>query len=239
MATSKKIITSNNKTDIVTTTYQTSFLSNINRKGRRKHDYNLLGHNQFTKCLNQKVLALKKYNKQLDYIAENNTFNYFVTINGITKKTLKKIINRVHMADKQLTFVTLASWTANADLHYHILFYSSLDKSQLENKLNEGDALVKEIYDLEGLIRYFKRNINYDTCYILRQIDNKDLHPKQIEILQYSKILSTSKNLALPKIIKNPSQQQLENIYSNNTFIESIKYKKLDSSIIIDKFKNK
>ena len=83
----------------------------------------------------------------------------------------------------------------------------------------------------------FKKNLNYDTIHVLKQVDNKELRDKQIEILEYSKILSWSENIKYKPIeIKNPSQEQLQDIYNNKTYLETIEYENLDSKIQIDKF---
>lgn len=235
---SKKIIINNDKTDIVTTTYNQSFISNINTRGRRKHNFELLDDEQFRKCINQKIRQLKGYNRKLDAIAMNNDFNFFITLNKINSLALKKFIDRVHKADKELKYVTLACWTIDTGLHYHILFNTSLTASQLQDKLKLIDNDVKPIYDLKYLINYFKKNINFNTCHILTKFDNEELKDIQIEILEYSKILVTSKNVKMPKIIKNPTEEQLQDVYSSNEYLESFEYTKLDSTIIVDKFKN-
>lgn len=249
MPISKKIIINNDKTDIVTTTYNQSFISNINTRGRMKHNFELLDDEQFSKCINQKIRQLKGYNRKLYAIAKNNDFNFYITLNKINSLALKKFIDRVHKADKELKYVTLACWTINMGLHYHILFNTSLTSSQLKDKLKLLDCNVKSIYDLEGLIVYFKKNINYNTCHILRLFyaeelrktliyTEEEIKDKQIEVLEYSKILVTSKNLKMPNIIKNATEEQLQDVYSNNEYLESFEYTKLDSTITVDKFKN-
>lgn len=197
----------------------------------------MLSDEQFKKCLNQKIKTLKDYNKKLNYIKENNEFNVFLTIRGINKQALKKLLDRIRKADPKLSYVTLASWSIEIDLHYHILLNTSLSQEQLENKAKELDSNIQGIYDSKNLYRYFKKNLNYDTLYILRQVDNKELKYKQIEILEYSKILSYSKDVKYkPITIKNPSQEQLQEIYNNSEYIETIEYENLDSKIQIDKF---
>ncbi len=237
MAISKKIVIDNDKIDIVTTNYNKSFIDNRNNTGRKKHDYELVSDEQFKKCLNQKIKTLKSYDNKLNYIRDNNKFNVFITIRGINRLALKKFIDRVHKADKELQYVTLASWSMDMDLHYHIILNTSLSQEQLESKLKLLDGKIENIYYQKKLLKYFKKNLNYDTSYILRQVDNLELKNKQIEILEYSKILSYSKGIKYkPITIKEPSQEQLQEIYNNSTYLETIEYNNLDSSIQIDKF---
>ena len=234
MATSKKIIIDNNKIDIVTTNYNKDFLNNINRQGRKKHDYELLSDEQLKRCIHQKIKTLKQYNNKLNYIRDNNDFNVFVTVRGINKIGLKKLLDRIRKADKNLAYVTLAAWSINMDLHYHIILNTSLSEKELNDKLKNIDSKIKIIYNQKKLLRYLKKNLNYDTIYVLKQVDNLELRDKQIEILNYSKILSYSRNIKHePIIIKNPSQEKLQNIYN---YMETIEYKNLDSMIQIDKF---
>lgn len=237
MAVSTKIVINNNKIDIITTNYNSNFMNNINKKGRKKHDYELLSDKELKKCINQKIKTLKNYNKTLDYIKDNNEFNVFLTVRGINKLGLKKLLDRIRKLDSGLEYVTLASWSMEMDLHYHILLNTSLSQEQLEDKLKNLDGNIQDVYYSKKLYKYFKKNLNYDTIYVLKQVDNKELREKQIEILEYSKILSYSKNIKYKPIeIKNPNQEQLQQIYNNNTYLETIEYDKLDSSIKIDKF---
>lgn len=237
MGISKKIIINNNKIDIITTNYDNKFIDNINRKGRKKHNYELLNKEHFTRCLNQKIKTLKSYNKTLDYIQDNNNFNVFLTIRGINKLGLKRLLDRIRKADSNLSYVTLASWSVEMDLHYHILLNTSLSQEKLEDKVKYLDNNIQDIYYYKKLYRYIKKNLNYDTIYILKQVDNTELKEKQIEILNYSKILSCSKDVKYKPIeIKNPSKEQLEEIYSNAEYVETIEYNNLDSAIQIDKF---
>ena len=237
MATSKKIIIDKNKIDIVTTNYNQDFLNNINKQGRKKHNYLLLSDKQLKRCITTKIKALKKHNNKLNYIRDNNSFNIFITIRGINTLGLKKFIDRTRKADKNLMYVTLASWSINMDLHYHIILNTSLDQEQLEDKLKNIDGKIEIIYNQKKLLKYFKKNLNFDTIHILKQVDNKELRDKQIEILSYAKILTHSRNInAKPKIIKNPSQEQLQEVYNNTTYIKTIEYKNIDSMVQIDKF---
>lgn len=241
MAVSKKIVKNNNKIDIITTNYDDKFKDNINRKGRKKHDFGLLTDEQFRKCINQKIKTIKDYNDTLKYIEENNKFNVFLTVRGINKLGLKKLLDRIRKADNNLSYVTLASWSMNMNLHYHILFNTSLSQDQLHSKVKNLDVDIQEIYNPKKLRTYFQKNINYDILHILKQIDNKELREKQIEILEYSKILSYSKDVKhKPEVIKNPTTEQLQEIFNNNEYeyIKTIEYENLDSKIIIDKFES-
>lgn len=212
-------------------------MDNINRQGRTKRDYELISDYQFKKCLNQKIATLKSYNKTIDYIKNNNEFNVFLTVRGINKATLKRLLDRVRKQDSELKYLTLACWSSDLDLHYHILLNTFLDKEQLQSKLKEIDNNIQAIYYSKKLYRYIKKNLNYDTIYILKQVNNKDLKDKQIEILSYAKILSYSKNVQYkPTIIKEPTQEQLQEVYNNSTYLETIEYNKIDSQVQIDKF---
>ena len=239
MAISKKIVINNNKIDVITTNFNKNFINNINRAGRKKHNFEMLSDEQFKKCLNQKVKTLKSYNNKLNYIQENNKFNVFLTIRGINKHSLKKLLDRIRKADTGLSYVTLASWSVEIDLHYHILLNTSLSQEQLESKVKELDSNIQEIYYSKKLYKYIKKNLNYDTIYVLKQVNNEELKYKQIEILEYSKILSYSKDIKhKPIIIKNPSQEQLQEIYNSGKYEyqETIEYENLNSKIQIDKF---
>lgn len=239
MAVSKKIVIDNEKIDIVTTKYNSNFIQTRNNKGRKKHNFELLSDEQFKKCLNQKIKNLSSYDKTLNYIRDNNKFNVFITIRGINSRALKLFIDRTRKADSNLEYVTLASWSMDMDLHYHILFNTNLNEEQLKDKLKGTDADIQYIYNQQKLMQYFKKNLNYDTSYILRQVDNKELKDKQIEILEYSKILSYSKGIKYkPFEIKNPTQEQLEEVYNKATYLETIQYNNLDSNIQIDKFES-
>lgn len=239
MAISKKIVIDNNKIDIITTNYNDKFIQNRNNTGRKKHDFELLSDDQFKKCLNQKIKKLSDYDKKLNYIRDNNEFNVFITIRGINSRALKLFIDRTRKADNNLEYVTLASWSIKMDLHYHILLNTSLNEEQLKDKLKETDADIQYVYNQQKLMQYFKKNLNYDTSYILRQVNNEELKDKQIEILEYSKILSYSKGIKCkPLEIKNPTQEQLEEVYNKATYLETIEYDNLDSNIQIDKFES-
>lgn len=112
----------------------------------------------------------------------------------------------------------------------------------MQSKLKNLDGNIQEIYYSKKLYNYIKKNLNYDTIHVLKQVDNEELKEKQIEILQYSKILSYSKNIKYkPITIKNPSEDILQDIYNNSDEYkrkETIEYINLDSKIKIDKFES-
>lgn len=242
MAVSKKIVIDKNKIDVITTNYNKNFINNINRKGRKKHNYELLSDEELKKCINQKIKTLKSYNKTLDYIRDNNEFNVFLTIRGTNKLGLKRLLDRIRKLDPGLEYITLASWSMEMDLHYHILLNTLLSQEQLQSKLKNLDGNIQEIYYSKKLYKYIKKNLNYDTIHVLKQVDNKELREKHIEILEYSKILSYSKNIKYKPIeIKNPTTEQLQEIFNNKEYEykKTIEYENLDSKIIIDKFKSR
>lgn len=234
--TSKKINIDNNNIDLIETNYNTKFLDNINRAGRNKvEDYELLSDEEFKRKLNEAQRKLKKYNRKIDYIYKNNTFKYFLTLRGINKQGLKRALDRIRKADKNLSYASLASWTVKTDLHYHILLNTNLTIQDLNKKLKNIDSDIQNIYS-DRVKNYIKKNINYDTNYILRQVDNLELKDKQIEILEYSKILSYSTDIKYkPITIKNPTQEQLEEVY-NNTYLETRNYNKIASIVTVHKF---
>ncbi|MBO3389482.1 hypothetical protein JJB46_14640, partial [Clostridium perfringens] len=152
------------------------------------------------------------------------------------KLGLKRAIDRIKKTDKDLSYVSLASWTIETDLHYHMLVNTRLTIEELNKKLKNIDSNITEIYS-SRILKYLKKNINYDTLSVLRNIDKKELKDKQIEILEYSKILSYSKDIKYKPIeIKNPTEEQIEEIKKNTTYLKTIEYKKVDSNVIIEKF---
>ena len=240
MATSKKIRIDKDNIDIITTTYNKEFLDSINRNGRVKHDFNLLNDERLVKSINQKVKTLKSYNNTIDYIKNNNEFNYFLTVRGINRFSLKKLFDRIRKQDPNLKFISLASWSVDSPLHYHILLNTNLSKSELNKRLEKLDSNLQQIYS-NKVHNYIKKNINFDTIHVLKQftkeLDNEELKSKVVEILDYSKILSYSKNIKHKPIeIKNPSKETLQEIYNNDTYLETIEYKNVDSHVQIDKF---
>ena len=117
-----------------------------------------------------------------------------------------------------------------------MLVNTRLTIEELNKKLKNIDSNITEIYS-SRILKYLKKNINYDTLSVLRNIDKKELKDKQIEILEYSKILSYSKDIKYKPIeIKNPTEEQIEEIKKNTTYLKTIEYKKVDSNVIIEKF---
>ena len=241
MAVSQKIVIYNDNIDIVTTVYDKDFSKNINRDGRKKHDFELISDKQFRKCLNEKIKRLKAHNKTLNYIRDNNSFNFYITIRGINALALKNFITRVRKADKELQYVSLASWSITSDLHYHILFNTNLSIEQLKSKSKKFDIDIKIITNQKELLSYFKKNLNYDTIHVLKHFDILDFRNKQIEILECSKILNYSHGIKhKPIIIKDPAPEQVEMVYNKYTYLhdDSFEYNNLDSTIRVDKFVN-
>lgn len=242
MAISKKIIKDNEKVMVITTEYSDTFHKNINRAGRRKKDYRLLNEERLKEAIRHKIKNLKKYNKVLDCIEVSNSFNCFLTVRGINKNKMKKIFDCLRKKDNRLEYIRLAAWSIESDLHYHILLNSSLSIKEIEEKLRGIDYDLQDIYDTKKLFKYLKKNINFDVIHILKQLDNNDLREKQIEILEYSNILSFSKGINTKpedtEVIKNPTEEQLSEVYKGDKYryMETVEYDKLDSSIQIDKF---
>lgn len=147
MAIAQKIIESGNKINIIETTYNNSFKGIINRNGRPKRNFELISDDVLKKCKYEKIHSLKKYNRKLNFIINNNKFNYFITIRGINSKSLKKFLGRVRKSDKELKYLTLASWSKNLDMHYHILFYTNLSYEDLQKKMKDiVDYKIESIY---------------------------------------------------------------------------------------------
>lgn len=236
MPISKKIIINNTEINLIKTNYNENFLNIRNKKGRTNKDYYKLSDKEFINCLNQAQIKIRKYNKTLEYIFKNNEFKYHITLSKTNKLGLKRAIDRIKKTDKDLSYVSLASWTIETDLHYHMLVNTRLTIEELNKKLKNIDSNITEIYS-SRILKYLKKNINYDTLSVLRNIDKKELKDKQIEILEYSKILSYSKDIKYkPTEIKNPTEEQIEEIKKNTTYLKTIEYKKVDSNVIIEKF---
>ncbi|ELP5185394.1 hypothetical protein VB566_15115 [Clostridium perfringens] len=236
MPISKKIVINNTEINLIETNYNENFLNIRNKKGRTNKDYYKLSDKEFINCLNQAQIKIRKYNKTLEYIFKNNEFKYHITLSKTNKLGLKRAIDRIKKTDKDLSYVSLASWTIETDLHYHMLVNTRLTIEELNKKLKNIDSNITEIYS-SRILKYLKKNINYDTLSVLRNIDKKELKDKQIEILEYSKILSYSKDIKYKPIeIKNPTEEQIEEIKKNTTYLKTIEYKKVDSNVIIEKF---
>ncbi|EGT0684940.1 hypothetical protein VOI02_003123, partial [Clostridium perfringens] len=210
MPISKKIIINNTEINLIKTNYNENFLNIRNKKGRTNKDYYKLSDKEFINCLNQAQIKIRKYNKTLEYIFKNNEFKYHITLSKTNKLGLKRAIDRIKKTDKDLSYVSLASWTIETDLHYHMLVNTRLTIEELNKKLKNIDSNITEIYS-SRILKYLKKNINYDTLSVLRNIDKKELKDKQIEILEYSKILNYSKDIKYKPIeIKNPTEEQIE-----------------------------
>ncbi|ELP5182802.1 hypothetical protein R1Z14_002670, partial [Clostridium perfringens] len=210
MPISKKIVINNTEINLIETNYNENFLNIRNKKGRTNKDYYKLSDKEFINCLNQAQIKIRKYNKTLEYIFKNNEFKYHITLSKTNKLGLKRAIDRIKKTDKDLSYVSLASWTIETDLHYHMLVNTRLTIEELNKKLKNIDSNITEIYS-SRILKYLKKNINYDTLSVLRNIDKKELKDKQIEILEYSKILSYSKDIKYKPIeIKNPTEEQIE-----------------------------
>ena len=239
MAIAQKIIESGNRINIIEKTYNNSFKGIINRNGRPKRNFELISDDVLKKCKYEKIHSLKKYNRKLNFIINNNKFNYFITIRGINSKSLKKFLGRVRKSDKELKYLTLASWSKNLDMHYHILFYTNLSYEDLQKKMKDiVDYKIESIYYQKGLLRYFKKNINYDIIYILKQDskNNSELREKQIEILKYGKLMNINKKVNTKVEIKNPTHEQLNYIRNNYKFSGSFDYKVLGSNVSVEQY---
>ena len=68
MATAQKIIKSNNRIDVIETTYNNSFKNVINRNGRPKRDFELMSDTAFKKCKYEKCIKNKLLYKIYSYI---------------------------------------------------------------------------------------------------------------------------------------------------------------------------
>lgn len=226
--------------DIINTTYNDKFIHNINRHGRSKIiDIKYLKNNKelFISKLEQAEKKIRKNYKDFQYFLRTYTFNFFITLSGITKKEYMKFIDRLRKADKNLDYVSIAAWSEKSDLHYHIVIKTILAFSQLKDKIKFVDAKIEKIYDQKKLIGYFGKNLIQDTISILKKVDNEDLIDKQLEILSYSKILNYSKNIKKPLEIKNPSIDELKAISENYNCVKTIKFSKGNSTVRVNKFK--
>jgi hypothetical protein len=241
MAISKKIVTVNNKIDLISTTYSDSFNENINRSGRKSIDYNELNEEQFNRVKQNKckylVRKCKNYKEIYNY-CELNDFNYFISVHA-TKKEYENLNDRLRKADRNIKFLSLACWSKGANLHYHMLVDTKLKKVQLEKKFQNLDRKIEKLRYQKGLEKYFKKNIVEDILPLLNSKDPEHKE-KQIEILKYNKILSNSRNLIKPIIKKLDASTTLKEVIEaeNAEYIETKEAKnKGDSKIRIDKLK--
>lgn len=231
-----KIVYKAETINIITTQYSKKFEKYRNRRGRRKRNFDKMSQEERKKCLEQKIKFFEKVSKDITDISKLNEFNYFVTCSGCDRKKLNQYLDRLRKADPNKKDLILASWgKENKILHYHLMIYTDiLSKDDLIIKGKDMDIKVKEIYNQQGLAGYFKKNVN-DVIDILKNYD-ENLFEKQKEIYNYSKILTSSENLAKVETIKNPSQEQIAEVWQNNHYIEGIEYSKGTSNIKIDKF---
>lgn len=213
--------------------------------GKKNLDYSTLHRLAFQNCLNSKKDALKAYNRVLDDYNMNNIFNVFITLSAITPKHKGELLKKLKTLDPSSSYVCLAAWTLSSDLHYHIAMNTTLDLDTIKKTLNKCDAKAKEIYDQYGLFQYFKKNINYDTIWVLKQTENTtldidldELREKQLQILNYTKTLTASRNIGKAKVTKisNVSREQIEKAKELCEYKESVKFSKNGSDVKIDKF---
>lgn len=239
MAISKKLVITDDKIDLITTNYSNTFINNINRRGRTAIvDYDLLTDEQFKKMKQNKINLLKnKTIKKLDNLCNLNKFNYWITIHVNSQSDYSKFIDRIKKADKQLKFISLASWSMESNLHYHILIQSTLEIDTINRKMSKLNFDCKKVTNQTTLIGYLRKNIAKDIINVLSSED-LDLKHKQIEVLQSKNILSYSKNIIKPivkKLDKDIKFADIEELQGAE-YLETIEYNNLDSKIQIDKF---
>lgn len=203
-----------------------------NKLGRPVRNYRYLDEVQFFKCKQQAIKKLKNNDKILKNIINNNKFKYFLTIRGINQREFKKIFERIRRLDKNLKYVILRSWSIKAELHYHILLDSKIEKEMIEKKLyrdnrkNKVDYKLDYIDNLNRVGQYMRKNINYDNIYVLKQNEN-EYRDKQIEILEISRILTYSQNIKYKsdiKVIENINEFDIEKIVNNKNLISEKDY---------------
>lgn len=82
-----------------------------------------------------------------------------MTLRGINKTSMKKFLDRIRKADKNLKYLSLASWSQSLDLHYHILLYTNLTRNDLKKKMRDiKDYNIQSIYSIKTLLNYFNKN---------------------------------------------------------------------------------
>lgn len=238
MATAIKVLRSKRAPKIITTNYSENFTNHINRNGRPRKDFEKISDVQLKKCIEEKIKLLKSYKNRLNYIVSYNTFNCFVTLRGINKTSMKKFLDRIRKADKGLKYLSLASWSQSLDLHYHILLYTNLTRNDLKKKTKDiKDFDIQSICSIDKLLRYFKKNVNFDTIHILQQdsSNNDELRTKQIEILKYGKTINVSTNIEKQQVIRNPSNEELTFI-RRNKLVEEFCYKRINSNVKVERY---
>lgn len=244
MATSKKLITindkNNKKIDLITTEYNDNFINNRNNKGRPIINYYNLSEEEFKLKKQNKINHLKRKTiKELDVLCFLNVFKYLITIHVNNKKQYNNLMDKLKKADKNMSFLSLASWSKISNLHYHILLNSSLNNENIEKRLNYLDYDIKLINNQKNLVGYLRKNIVKDTIGVLN-LDTEEVKNKQIDILKYKNILSHSRNLNKPIIKKIDSNLKIKDIKELKDTIhlknDTITYKNIDSTVKIDKF---
>ncbi len=237
------IVEKENSVDIIHTEFDDKKLS-----GRKNVDYSKLYGDDFRHYLTEKINRIYRYNSDLIDYGKNNDFDYFITLSNITPKHRGTILEKIRKKDSSSAYICLAAWTITSDLHYHIMLKTSLSKEEVEKLLTKCNSKVKEIYDQPGLINYFRKNLNYDTIYVLKQTENTtldinldELREKQLEILYYSKILAPSTDIKKTKVnkIKNATKDQVEKAIKDCNYDKTIEYKKVTANVKIDKYVKK
>lgn len=242
MAMTRTIKKKGNKAEVYDVNYKP-----IENPGRRKVDNSALHGQAFTNKLYKKIGRIKKNYEEFKDYAENNEFNYFITLSAITPERKKSILKKLMKLDASASYVCIAAWTwetYTGDLHYHIMLNSSLSQEEIEKCLVKCNYDIKAIYDQKKLIGYFRKNI-YDTIYVLKQtekttldVDYADLREKQIEILNYSNIITKSTKLKKTEVtvIKHATDKEVKELEKEYTCKESYEFSKNGANVKIDKY---
>ena len=148
---------------------------------------------------------------------------------------IRNLLDRLRHLDKDIKYITLTAWDTDISKHYHIMININTDIKTLKNILNNYEYNLQEITDQTRLMGYFKKNIVKNTIGVLKQPREK-FEDMQVEILEHSKILNMSRNIVKPIVTKDPTKEQLQEVYNKHCYIETKEYSKLNSNITIDKF---
>ncbi|WP_298839724.1 hypothetical protein [uncultured Clostridium sp.] len=176
---------------------------------------------------------------------ELNDFNYFLTIHINNKLDYKKLMNNLKHKDKQLKYISLAVWSLKSNLHYHILVQTGLDIDTIYSKskhlINNREEGLKPIWDKTMLKHYFIYENLKDDVIKLLEIDTRNniiLKNKQIDILKHGKLISNSRNIIKPIVIKYSGDTINEEIpeLQDTIQIGTKEYKALDSSVTINNY---
>jgi hypothetical protein len=242
MAMTTTIKKKGNEVKVCTTKYKP-----MENPGRKSIDYSKVYGQAFTNRIYKKIHTInKRFDVFKDY-AENNEFNYFITLSAVTPECKKAILKKLMKLDASASFLSLAAWTwetETGDMHYHIMLNSSLSQGEIEKCLVKCNYDIKVIYDQRKLIGYFRKNIN-DTIYVLKQtekttldVDYADLREKQIEILNCSNILTNSTNLKKTEeiVIKHATDKDIEEVRKEHNCKESYEFSKNGANVKIDKY---